>query len=437
MQLDKLGRSFGWTVLAVVLAVNLTVAVRLHARENKNDDRAAAYEEMALFTKVLEQVREMYVDTNKVAYTNLIYGALRGMLQSLDPHSQFMDPATYQDMKDDTSGQFGGLGIVVGLKDGLPTVIAPMEDTPGFRAGILPGDKIIEVDGKTTEGLALDEVVKKMRGPSGTKVVLRLMRPKTQALRTVEIIRAEINVPSVKDAQILEEGIGYIRILTFSEHTEEQLQKALDDLNRQGLRALVLDLRNNPGGLLASAVDVSQKFLRKGDLVVSTVGRTEKQQMIERAGGRVHYLDFPLAILINGGSASASEIVAGALQDQHRAFLVGEKSFGKGSVQSVIPLDDGSALRLTTAKYYTPSHRVIHEHGLEPDIVVAMPSEDWHKLWLQRQRPKNAPLPTDDDELAQPISDVQLARAVDALKGVLAYGKRAQSRVAAAKTNGS
>ena len=431
MQLDKFGRSFGWTLAALILVVNLTVAARLHARETRNDDRAAAYEKMALFTKVLEEVREIYVDTNKVAYTNLIYGALRGMLQSLDPHSQFMDPSTYQDMKDDTSGQFGGLGIVVGLKDGLPTVIAPMEDTPGFRAGILPGDKIIEVDGKSTEGLTLDEVVKKMRGPPGTKVTLRLMRPKTQALRTVEVIRAEINVPSVKDAQILEDGVGYVRILTFSEHTADDLQKALDELNRQGLRALVLDLRNNPGGLLSSAVEVSQKFLRKGDLVVSTVGRTEKQQMVEKAGGRNHYLDFPMAILINGGSASASEIVAGALQDQHRAFLVGEKSFGKGSVQSVIPLEDGSALRLTTAKYYTPSHRVIHERGIEPDILVSMSPEDWRKLWLQRQRPKGAPSPADDDELTQSVSDVQLERAVDALKGVLAYGKRTQMRMSA------
>ena len=429
MQLKTIGRGVSWTLFAIILAINLAVAARLHDRDTKSDDRAAAYEKMALFTKVLEQVREMYVDTNKVAYTNLIYGALRGMLQSLDPHSQFMDPATYQDMKDDTSGQFGGLGIVVGLKEGLPTVIAPMEDTPGFRAGILAGDKIIEVDGKSTEGLALDDVVKKMRGPPGTKITLRLMRPKSQALRTVEVIRAEINVPSVKDEQILEDGLGYVRILTFSEHTEEQLQKALDNLNRQGLRGLVLDLRNNPGGLLESAVEVSQKFLRKGDLIVATVGRTEKQQMTEKSGGRVHYLDFPMAILINGGSASAAEIVAGALQDQHRAFLVGEKSFGKGSVQSVIPLDDGSALRLTTAKYYTPSHRVIHEHGIEPDIVVVMPPEDWHKLWLQRQRPKN--LPSVDDELGQPVTDVQLMRAVDALKGVLAYDKRVQPHFSA------
>ncbi|MCX7006214.1 MAG: S41 family peptidase, partial [Kiritimatiellaeota bacterium] len=418
MQLKKLGIGVGWTVLATVLAVNFGFAARIHARETRGGDREAAYEKMALFTKVIEQVREMYVDTNKVAYTNLIYGAMRGMLQSLDPHSAFLDPATYKDMKDDTSGQFGGLGIFVGMKDGLPTVISPMEDTPGFRAGILPGDKIIEVDGKTTEGLALDDVVKKMRGPPGSKVVLRLMRPKTQALRTVEVVRAEINVPSVKDAQLLEDGIGYVRVLQFSEHTADDLQKALDTLNKQGLRALVLDLRNNPGGLLASAVEVSQKFLRKGDLVVSTVGRTEKQLLIEKAGGRVHYLDFPMAILVNGGSASAAEIVSGALQDQHRAFLVGEKTFGKGSVQSVIPLDDGSALKLTTAKYYTPGHRVIHEHGIEPDIVVAMPPEDFRKLWLQRQRPKN-PSPTEEAEAEARVTDGQLERAVDALKGVL------------------
>jgi carboxyl-terminal processing protease len=335
-------------------------------------------------------------------------------------------------MKDDTSGQFGGLGIFVGMKDGVPTVIAPMEDTPGFRAGILPGDKILEIDGKTTEGLVLDEVVKKMRGPPGTKVVLRLMRTKTQTLRVVEVVRAEINVPSVKDAQMLDDGIGYIRLLSFSEHTAADLQKALDDLSKQGLRALVLDMRNNPGGLLSSAVEVSQKFLRKGDLIVSTVGRTEKQLLIEKAGGRVHYLDFPMAILINGGSASAAEIVSGALQDQHRAFLVGEKSFGKGSVQSVIPLDDGSALKLTTAKYYTPGKRVIHDHGIEPDIVVAMPPEDFRKLWLQRQRPKNTP--ADDADAEARVSDVQLDRAVDALKGVLVFGKRVQARVANPKS---
>ncbi len=432
MQLKKLGWGVGWALLAAALAVNLVSAARLHARESRSD-REQAYEKMALFTKVIEQVREAYVETNKVAYTNLIYGALRGMLQSLDPHSQFLDPATYQDMKDDTSGQFGGLGIFVGMKDGLPTVIAPMEDTPGFRAGILPGDKIIEIDGKTTEGLALDEVVKKMRGPPGTKVVLRLMRPKTQALRTVEVVRAEINVPSIKDAQLLEDGIGYIRLLSFSEHTAADLQKALDELNKQGLRALVLDMRNNPGGLLSSAVEVSQKFLKKGDLIVSTIGRTEKQLLVEKAGGRVHYLDFPMAILVNGGSASAAEIVSGALQDQHRAFLVGEKTFGKGSVQSVIPMDDGSALKLTTAKYYTPGKRVIHEHGIEPDIVVAMPPEDFRKLWLQRQRPKNA-TPTDEAEAEARVSDVQLDRAVDALKGVLVFGKRAQTRPAAPKS---
>ena len=426
MQLKKLGIGVGWVLLAAALAVNFGFAAR-GARTPRGGDREVAYEKMTLFTKVLEQVRELYVDTNKVAYTNLIYGAMRGMLQSLDPHSQFLDPATYQDMKDDTSGQFGGLGIFVGMKDGLPTVISPMEDTPGFRAGILPGDKIIEVDGKTTEGLALDEVVKKMRGLPGSKVVLRLMRPKTQVLRTVEVVRAEINVPSVKDAQVLDEGIGYIRLLQFTEHTATDLQKGLDDLNKQGLRAFILDLRNNPGGLLSSAVEVSQKFLHKGDLIVSTVGRTDKQLLVEKAGGRIHYLDFPMAILVNGGSASAAEIVSGALQDQHRAFLVGEKTFGKGSVQSVIPLEDGSALKLTTAKYYTPGHRVIHEHGIEPDIVVAMPPEDFRKLWLQRQRPKNAP-PAEDAESDAHVTDVQLERAVDALKGVLIFGKRAQER---------
>ncbi|MCX6996133.1 MAG: S41 family peptidase [Kiritimatiellaeota bacterium] len=424
-----LGRGLSWALLAALLAANLVVGARLYAREAKGADRESAYEKMTLFTRVLEQIRAAYVDPSKVSYKALMYGALRGMLQSLDPHSQFMDPETYQDMKDDTVGQFGGLGIVVGLKDGFPTVISPMEDTPGFKAGLLSGDRIIEVDGKPTENLALQDIVKKLRGLPGTKVSLRILRPKTQALKTIEVTRAEINVPSVKDAQLLADGIGYVRVLTFSERAADDLQQALDGLTKKGLRALVLDLRNNPGGLLNAAVEISQKFLRRGDLIVITRGRNERQQLTEKAGGRIHYTDFPIAILVNGGSASASEIVAGALQDQGRAILVGEKTFGKGSVQTVMALDDGSAIRLTTAKYYTPSRQVIHERGIEPDIVVPMSPEDWRRLWLQRALPKGSPpLEDENGEEAKPVTDVQLERAIAVLKGVMIYKQHERPR---------
>jgi len=240
----------------------------------------------------------------------------------------------------------------------------------------------------------------------------------------MELVREEINVPSVKDAKILEDGIGYIRIVQFNDPTAHDLQAALDRLEGLGLKGLILDLRNNPGGLLTSAIDVSQKFLRRGDMIVYTQGRNERQKQTYRAKGRQHHLAFPMVILVNGGSASASEIVAGALQDHQRAILVGEKTFGKGSVQSVLPLDDGSAIRLTTAKYYTPSRRVIHEKGIEPDIVVPMPPEDWRKLLIRRSRAEHA-APEDlvDDE-GQPLDDVvdiQLERAVDVLKGVLRF----------------
>ena len=429
-----LGRGLSWALLVALLAANLAVGARLYARETKGADHESAYDKMTLFTKVLEQVRASYVDPAKVSYKDLIYGALRGMLQSLDPHSQFMDAESYQDMKDDTVGQFGGLGIVVGMKDGFPTVIAPMEDTPGFKAGLLSGDRIIEIDGKSTENLALPDVVKKLRGAPGTKVTIRILRPKTQALKTIELTRAEINVPNVKDAQLLADGIGYVRILTFSEHVADDLQKALDELTKKGLRALVLDLRNNPGGLLNAAVEVSQKFLRRGDLIVFTRGRNEKQQMTEKAYGRIHYTDFPIAILVNGGSASASEIVAGALQDQGRAILVGEKTFGKGSVQTVIAIGDGSAIRLTTAKYYTPSQRVIHDRGIEPDVVVPMAPEDWRRLWLQRARPKGAPpLEDENGEEIKPVTDVQLDRAIAVLKGVMVYKQRERPRLLTAQ----
>jgi len=416
--------SYRWVILAGLLAANLMLGARLYSQEAPAADRAQAYEKIALFTKAMEQIRLHYVDQDKITYKDLVYGAMRGLLASLDPHSQFLDPEMYSDMKDDTAGQFGGLGIVISLKDGVLTIVAPMEDTPGFRAGLLSGDKIIEINGQSTEGLALPEAVKQLRGEPGTKVRIKILRPKNQEIKEMELVREEINVPSVKDAKILEDGIGYIRIVQFNDPTAHDLQAALDRLEGLGLKGLILDLRNNPGGLLTSAIDVSQKFLRRGDMIVYTQGRNERQKQTYRAKGRQHHLAFPMVILVNGGSASASEIVAGALQDHQRAILVGEKTFGKGSVQSVLPLDDGSAIRLTTAKYYTPSRRVIHEKGIEPDIVVPMPPEDWRKLLIRRSRAEHA-APEDlvDDE-GQPLDDVvdiQLERAVDVLKGVLRF----------------
>ncbi len=419
------GRGLGWVILVALLAGNLVVGARLYNQPAAGDGDTA-YERMALFTKVLEQVREHYVDGDKTAYKDLIYGAMRGMLQSLDPHSQFLDPEMYSDMKDDTAGEFGGLGIVISVKDGVLTIVAPMEDTPGFRAGLLSGDKIIEIDGKSTDGVSLSEAVKLLRGQPGTQVTIKILRPKTQDVKSIELTRAKINVPSVKDARIVEDGIGYLRIVQFNEPTAKALQEALGGLIKQDLRALIIDLRNNPGGLLTSAIEVSEKFIERGKLVVYTQGRTEKQQQTFRAKGRHHFLDFPIVILVNGGSASASEIVAGALQDQRRAILLGEKTFGKGSVQSVLPLDDGSAIRLTTAKYYTPSKRVIHEHGIEPDIVVAMAPDDWHKLLIQRARAENMEPAGAEEEPVEDVVDVQLLRAIDVLKGVMMFEAQVQ-----------
>ena len=420
MSVRMLGRGLGWVILALLLAGNLMVGAKLYSQESPDTERDNAYETISLFTKVVEQIREHYVDQDKTKYKDLIYGALNGMLQSLDPHSQFMDPEMYSDMKDDTTGHFGGLGIVISIKDAVLTIVAPMEDTPGFKAGLMSGDKFIEIDGKSTEGLSLQEAVKKLRGDPGTKVTIKILRPKNRDIKDVELVRAVINVPSVKDARILEDGIGYVRIVQFNEPTANALQESLDKLSGEGMQALILDLRNNPGGLLTSAVEVSQKFLRRGDLIVFTLGRNEKQQQVFRAKGRYRFGDLPMVVLVNGGSASASEIVAGALQDHKRAMLIGEKTFGKGSVQSVLPLDDGAAIRLTTAKYYTPSKRVIHEKGIEPDIVVPMNPDDWRKLLIKRSRPENAE-PEEGEEDVSGVVDIQLERAVDVLKGIMIF----------------
>lgn len=420
MSVRWLGRGLSWFFLLTLLGVNLTVGARLYSQESAVVDREAAYDHMGLFTLAIEQIRKNYVDADKTEYKDLIYSALKGMLQSLDPHSAFLDPEMYDDMKDDTSGHFGGLGIVISVKDGILTVVAPMEDTPGSRAGLLPGDKIVEIDGKSTEGLALQDAVRQLRGPPDTDVTIKVLTPKTSEFKDHVITRAVITVESVKDAKMLDGQIGYVRITQFNNPTADDLEKALRPLEKEGMKALVLDLRNNPGGLLSSAIEVSQKFVKRGELIVYTQGRDEKRIQRYMARERNPRLDFPMVVLINEGSASASEIVAGALQDHRRAILVGEKSFGKGSVQSVLPLEDGSALRMTTAKYYTPSERVIHERGIEPDIVVSISTEEWRKLLIKRSRPENA-VPLEGEEEIGEVIDTQLERAVDVLKGIMIF----------------
>ncbi len=409
--LKKLTRRHAmWAAITAVLIANLMAGARIYSQEAASGKGDEAYENLALLTRVIEEIRAQYVDEDRTDYQELIYGALEGMLASLDDHSQFLDPEMYTEMREETSGQFGGLGIVISLEDGFLTIVSPMDGTPGFRAGLTAGDQIIEIDHESMEGASLQEAVKKLRGAPGTKVALKIRRPGTKEYLEMEIERAIISVETVKDVRMLEDGIGYVRITQFSEPTAGALQKALDSLFEQGMQALVLDLRYNPGGLLTSAVEVGQKFLKKNKVVVSTRGRDEKEAQVFRARGREHYTDIPMVVLVNAGSASASEIVGGALQDHNRAIIVGEKTFGKGSVQSVLPQQDGSAIRLTTSKYYTPKGRVIHKKGIEPDIVVTLSPEDWQKLMLERE---GGGRPGGKD-----VRDVQLERAVDVIKGI-------------------
>jgi len=414
---------FRWVAAILILGTTFAVS-RLYSKEvDQSGEREEAYKNIAIFTRALEQIRTSYVDKDKVTYELLIRGAMKGMMDSLDEYSQFMDPDMYDDMQDDTKGQFGGLGIVISMKDNSLTIVSPMEDTPGFRAGLLSEDRIIEIDGMSCDGIVLSEAVKKLRGEPGTKVTLKVLRPKTQEVLEFNLERAEIKVASVKDTMMLEDNIGYIRITQFNEPTAGSLQKELEKLKEQDMKALILDLRNNPGGLLRSAIEVSQKFLDSREVIVSTQGRKEADQQLFRAGGRDRFVDIPMVVLVNSGSASASEIVAGALQDHKRAVLVGEKTFGKGSVQSVLPMEEGAALRLTTAKYYTPANRMIHEKGIEPDILVPMSPDDWRGLMLQRARKENPAAYTITPE-EQSVQDVQMDRAILVLKGIMTFQAR-------------
>jgi len=426
-----------FSTFACLVFLNLLLGVRLYTAQAAGDEDDSGYAQISVFAKAVQLLRQDYVDSNKTSYHDLIYAAMKGMLASLDPHSQFMEPNDFKDMQDDTRSRFNGLGIEVAVKGGLLTVITPMEDTPAAKAGILSGDQILRINGNSTEKMELQDAVNFLRGTVGQKVTLTILRPSTKEIKEFSLERTEIKVQSVKGTRLVDQEltglfkIGYIRLIQFNEPTAEELGKALDELQKRGMQALVLDLRNNPGGLLNAAVDVCAQFLPPNTKVVSTQGRVASQEHdYATSGYGKERPRFPIAVLVNEGSASGSEIVAGALKDLHRAILVGETTFGKGSVQNVVQLPDGSALRFTTAKYYTPSKQVIHGNGVTPNIRVPMTAEQARTLFATRSAENIKP---DDEKNLIKTKDPQLLRAIDALKGVMVYAEQNSSPAGAVK----
>jgi carboxyl-terminal processing protease len=358
-------------VLTIVLACAVTAVFMFGGRLVGRVSAVAkeTYENIEVFTNVLALVQKNYVDP--VTTKQLIDGAITGMLAALDPHSAYLPPELYKELQVDTRGSFGGLGIEITTKSNVLTVVSPIEDTPAYRAGIKPADQIIKIDDEFTKDMPLVEAVKKMRGPKGTKIHLTIRREGLPNLIELTLTREVIKIQSVK-ARMLEKGYAYVRITQFQERTDDDLEHAFSDLDRQNggpIGGLVLDLRNNPGGLLTQAVKVSDEFVDSG-LVVYTDGRLDSQKQKYFAHKAGSHVDFPMIVLVNGGSASASEIVAGCLQDHKRALVLGTQTFGKGSVQTILPLEDSAAIRLTTARYYTPNGRSIQATGITPDVIV-------------------------------------------------------------------
>jgi carboxyl-terminal processing protease len=397
--------------------------------------REDLYSQIELFSYVLTTVQSEYVDEQKPK--DLIYGSLKGMLAGLDPHSQFLTPEDYEDLKTETKGAFGGLGIEISIRDGLLTVITPIEDTPAWNAGLKAGDRIVKIEEELTKDFTLSEAVKMLRGEPGTDVHITVLREDEFKIHEFTITREIIHIQDVKDVHMVSENVGYIRLTEFRQDSAQEFEKSLRSLRDQGANALIVDLRNNPGGLLNVAIRISEMFLPYGETVVSTKGRHAAQDSISKSTNRSkEFLDWPVVVLINEGSASGSEIFAGALKDNKRGVVLGTKSFGKGSVQSVIPLPDGSGLRLTTSKYFTPSGVSIHGTGIEPDIEVkriappteeeAEKSKDVEKIFADIEHKDDNPeelekLNAESKLKKRMLEDNQVQAAISVIKGIRVY----------------
>ena len=409
---------------------------------NADTNRQETYKQLNLFGDVFQRVQEQYVE--EVTDKKLIESAISGMLQSLDPHSSYLSADSYKDMQVKTKGKFGGLGIEITMEDGVVKVVSPIDDTPAAKAGMMSGDLIIGVDGESIRGLTINESVSKLRGPVGSKVIITVVRGKKDPYE-IEIKRDIINIKSVKHNII--KNIGYVRLTTFSDTTTSGLEKALTEIKKNignKFQGLILDLRNNPGGLLNQSISVADAFLNQGE-IVSTQGRNDDDtsRVFAKKGDLIN--GQPLVVLINSGSASASEIVAGALKDHSRAIIIGTRSFGKGSVQSIIPLAGNGAMRLTTARYFTPSGISIQAKGIEPDIIVEAGVTDLKKAKNDNRREENlrgaldknkkskkTEIDSDIDKSLTPLEkllqDNQISRAVDMIRGISLFNKNELSQ---------
>lgn len=353
------------------LLVLLLLSSAAWAKEDSATKLGNTYDRLKIFSEILSLVETNYVE--EVNMDQLVEGAIRGMMKTLDPHTSYLNAESFRDMQVETSGKFGGLGIEISMRKGILTVVSPIEDTPAWKAGIQSGDKIIKIEDQSTLDMTLSEAVTQLRGEIGTPVTITIFRDKVETPFDVTLVRDVIKMRSVRN-KLYNGDIGYISIRSFAKTTTTDLDAAIVSLEDQGITKLILDLRNNPGGLLNQAVEVADRFLDSENLIVYTKGRSEEQNMRFTTRDTIKRFRLPMVVLVNGGSASASEIVAGALQDLGRAVILGTPTFGKGSVQTIIPLSDGSALRLTTARYYTPSGKVIQENGIQPDILVENPA---------------------------------------------------------------